>query len=95
MFHVGQRVVCVSKFAKQPFIINLPVKGCVYTIRSVVPSDDPHYSCGLLLDEIHNGMSPFCLVEWNFAGERFRPVKDTSIEVFRKLLAPMPEKADA
>lgn len=98
MFHVGQRVVCISdatsgasssEYLSRGYVF--PVTGCVYTIRFICPIKKNV----LLLEEIFNRPLPYRTSEPGFGFRHFRPVKDTSIEVFRKLLAPLPEKADA
>ena len=59
---------------------NSPVKGGVYTVVG---------RC------IHDGVDGYFLAEFpsdtTWAVDQFRPVRRTSIEVFRKLLAPTPE----
>jgi hypothetical protein len=93
MFHVGQRVVCVSA-PKRPIagLID-PVTGCVYTVRGIDPIRLPtERTYGIYLEEIHNSLHPIWEVEYSFYADRFRPVKDTSIEVFRSLLSPIPEE---
>ena len=97
MFHVGQRVVCIresvgtffDRMRRDGFIY--PSKGCVYTIRCIGPGNMEI----LLLEEIINRIPIGDRFEPGYHKKNFRPVKDTSIEVFRKLLAPMPEREDA
>ena len=79
-FHVGQQVVCVDDTDTA-----LVVKGCVYTVARVCGDGysvrRKEFGPGLKLIEASpaNGMDGFC-------ASRFRPVKQTSIEVFRQLL---------
>lgn len=95
MFRVGQRVYCVDaipSFDWHRIDVNWPVVGCVYTIRGIMISIRGN-AC-LLLEEVINERR-VCLegfVEPAFSGRRFRPVKDTSIEVFRALLTPIHER---
>ena len=91
MFYVGQRVVCVSSAPFVPFGCTSVYVGNVYTIRRVA---ETYGGLGIWVEEISNPSAP-CGEEWGFFAHRFRPVKDTSIEIFRKLLAPIPEKEDA
>lgn len=99
MFHVGQRVVCIRQCGhKVPAGCRDAVVGIVYTIRRVAFA--PSFSSGknvlgLWMEEVINPINPNSGCEFGFVADRFRPVKDTSIEVFRKLLAPMPEVEDA
>ena len=88
----------------RPFYDNAPKSGEVYTIRDIGPSflegtrwaflDTPKICVRLV--EIRNQIDPRLGVEWNFRASRFRPVverkRKTSIEVFRKLLAPSKER---
>jgi hypothetical protein len=69
---------------------NLPVKGCVYTIRDIIsqPSDPDLY---LLFEELRNPDCPILKQEFAFASRSFRPVKKTSIEDFQKLVSPTPK----
>ena len=97
MFHVGQRVVCIRGFDHIPqAAISIPSVGQVYTIRDVLLGTyyDGSRQYALVFQEFTNPPGPDGC-ECCFSPVCFRPVKDTSIEVFRKLLAPMPEKADA
>ena len=103
MFHVGQRVVCVDISGANDTGEGV-CEGLIYTISWVGVFHHPEIVEGpcvcVHLYEINrdlparNGVvisdSPF-----PYSARRFRPVKDTSIEVFRKLLAPLPEKEDA
>lgn len=94
LFFVGQRVVCIDDdWDHDDDCKNYPVKGCVYTIRGFGDSPDPGES--IFLEEIVN--PPYDYPQWgrwepSFLIERFRPVKNTSIEVFQSLLAPTPAR---
>ena len=102
MFYVGQRVVCVADphYSTEDGVTpNIPLVGEVYTVRQVGQFEfENGVDVAIWLEEIVNPVCEFedgdCC-EHGFWHARFRPVKDTSIEVFRKLLAPMPEREDA
>lgn len=97
MFHVGQRVACIAAPSRAavrlfPSSVVFPEVGCVYTIRAFVRGMSlSGVVTGLVFEEIVNPSAPTG-VEYNFAMRRFRPVKDTSIEIFRSLLSPIPEE---
>lgn len=96
-FHVGQRVAffgaadqsaieAIQRYSAQG--IAYPVKGCVYTVRKI-----GIYSPSIiLLEEIINPVLPGDDVEGGFHYRYFGPVKDTSIEIFRAMLSPIPEE---
>lgn len=90
-FGVGDQVVCVHNYAKQPDFF-CPEKGQVYTIREFTShGTEP----GLRLVEIVNPPIFHINVgvdEPAFKRRHFRPVRKTSIEVFTRLLAPTPER---
>ncbi|MDR6952319.1 hypothetical protein J2X65_001674 [Ancylobacter sp. 3268] len=69
---------CTDGFGNVVENINpAPVKGCVYTVREVYP----------FMGAIFIGLVEFSPDD-GFRARRFRPVRPTSIEVFRDLLAP-------
>jgi len=92
---IGQRVVCIAdNFGPEWTCDALPAKGQAYTVRAqgLWP-----YNLGLmpaiLLEEIHNherawesGITSEC---WFWAA-RFRPVAETDISIFTKMLSPEP-----
>jgi hypothetical protein len=91
---VGQKCVCIDD---KPHPLNWRGldglrKGEVYTIRRI--GFDVDGTFGIWLSEIirpHQDGAP----EWGelpFVATRFRPVKTTSIECFKALLAPVPTK---
>jgi hypothetical protein len=95
MFHVGQRVVAISNPSEKAMAywvgqgMRYPVIGCIYTIREL------GHSLGrpaVRLEEIINPPIHAKGYEPGFNAHRFRPVKDTSIEIFRSLLSPIPEE---
>lgn len=93
-WHVGQMVVCVDDTAALPppgvrygGTLGGLTKGCVYTIRgfAVHPAT---WEMGVYLQEIMRpraGLDPY---EPPFGLFRFRPVRKTSIDIFRALLTP-------
>lgn len=93
-FHVGQQVACIYNGPRK----NIPGAvyaqfGIVYTVRDI-------FTCPcsgalvLLLEEIVNPLTSDGL-EYGFRATAFRPVKPTSIEVFRRLLKPVNDKVSA
>jgi hypothetical protein len=96
-FYVGQRVVCVCvKFSREPVWRGngrvFPQLGSVYTIRSIREERD---LIGFCFAEIVNPPGNFGtrgFVEPAFDSRRFRPLRTTSIQVFRRLLVPASAK---
>lgn len=95
MFHVGQRVACISDwrdwppavdYARQGYVY--PEKGLVYTIRQIGPWNMEL----VLLEEIINPIPSGYSYEPGFRYWNFKPVEDTSIESLRSLLSPIPEE---
>jgi hypothetical protein len=92
MFYVGQQVVCIdTNYSREPTwraaVRRFPELYMVYTIRSIRFADP---LIGFCFEEIVHPPAHFSVgwVEPAFDSRRFRPVKKTSIEVFRKLLLP-------
>lgn len=100
MFHVGQKVVCINgDFSARKletirlFTTDLPLKGQVYTVVGVLEHDGiPALELAEFPPAPVEPIGDFVFV-WRM--DRFRPVKETSIEVFRSLLNPVPELEDA
>lgn len=95
-FEVGKQVVCVVDFTPLftkhfPAHFVYPVLKGIYTIRLVGMQNDwgsKKESLSIGLEGIFNIMNGTdCL----FHASTFRPVKDTSIECFTKLLKPIKE----
>ncbi len=91
-FHIGQVVVCVDARPHPTAgdIGEYPVEGGVYTIRSFSVGEN---ELGLRLEEIINPMFDFedeGLGEVAFLSYRFRPAKETSLEVFDAALKGLP-----
>src|SRR5437016_3073963 len=93
VFYVGQRVVCVCvKFSREPVwrgnVRVFPQLGSVYTIRSIREERDLIGFCFAEIVNPRGDFGPRGFVEPAFDSRRFRPVRTTSIEVFRRLLVP-------
>lgn len=90
-FRVGMLVVCVDDggFPSHAQRCALPVKGRIYTIRGIDPLDPELLS--VFVEEIVNPHRFYSqgFKEPSFHHRRFRPAKRTSIEIFRKLVAPI------
>ncbi len=94
-FHIGQVVVCVDarKHPTAGDVGEYPVEGGVYTIRSFSVGPD---EIGLRLAEIVNPILEFEvggiteMHEVAFLSYRFRPAKETSLEVFDAALKGLP-----
>lgn len=98
MFRIGQQVVCIDdKDWRNPGLIGspaaptTPVKGLVYTVRGFSPSD------AVYLEEIVCAPYPWNwgIGEGGWLRRRFRPVKETSIDIFTAMLAPKPQHVEA
>ena len=80
----------------------MPCEGNVYTVRAVLDARPYGFDCdALLLEEVVNPVMAHTTapvagavfeVEQFFLAWRFRPVRTTSIEVFEKLLEPVPQE---
>ena len=93
MFEVGQMVVSIEDFTgciNAPLHPRLPRKGEIFTVREIVPF--PDLVPGLCFEEIMSLANPDCGREQTFASKWFRPVRKTSIEELRKLVAPVPRQ---
>lgn len=94
-WHVGMKVVCVADDWEQvggPE--RLPIKGEVYTIRSIAPGPDGIY---VMLVEIVNEPMHYRqgLCEMDFHADAFRPVQRrvTDISIFTAMLNKQTEPA--
>lgn len=95
-FHIGQQVVCVSdQFSSdrrwRRTVRIFPLLRAIYTIREI-HVEGP--LMGLCFHEIVNPCTWFSAGygEPAFNSLNFRPVKQTNIEVFERLLAPADQK---
>jgi hypothetical protein len=90
MFIAGQQVVCVNA-QPVPELFNMDLgwlrERAVYTVHAVVLARDVfgRPDEGLLLREIDCDKRAYSAC-------RFRPVQDKKLDVFRRLLAPMPKQ---
>jgi hypothetical protein len=89
---VGQLVVCINDVFSpcaywRASVSAFPKLGRIYTIRSI---REAHGLIGLCFHEIVSSRRQFSegFVEPAFNSKNFRPVKQTSIEVFQRLLRP-------
>ena len=98
-FHIGQRVVCVNaRFSDRVPCERYPKRHAVYTVRAMVPRRAHGYDeDGLYLVEIVNARGRYRCpdgrrrrCEVAFRMSRFRPVRTTNIEVFTRMLEPVP-----
>jgi hypothetical protein len=97
-FHVGQQVVCVNdQFSQREdwraTVRSFPKLHGIYTIREIFEYEP---LIGFTFVEISNPCAHFSkgYHEPAFNSMNFRPVRKTSIDVLRKLLAPS-DLADA
>lgn len=81
----GQFVVCIYDGPWDPLPgETVPARGTVYTIRAAIWFPE-HQVTGVWLDEIHN--PPLRSgQEVTFWSECFRPLRDSSLDVFRQVL---------
>jgi hypothetical protein len=85
-FIVGQRVVCVDAEPRYRGATGL-TKGAVYTIAKIT---HPIWrQPGVLLEEV------LCRVRSGWWHDRFRPVNESRLDIFRKMLKDTPVKEDA
>jgi hypothetical protein len=98
-FRVGQRVVCIDASPNKRYGVAVPglKRGGIYIVRGI--DHKPGWEApgwGVHVEGIRV-MHPDVGCEWAMRPGRFRPVVDrpTSIEVFRKLLAPPKKPAKA
>lgn len=102
-WHIGQRVVCVrDDFKCIPCQIaggGVPHVGKTYTIRGFnlwSPQNDiVGTGCGFYLDEVINPLCHYADGVWremSFDQCAFRPVKETSIDIFEAMLKPISAK---
>lgn len=96
-FHVGQRVVCVDDIKANSKPSTILTKGRVYTVRRVISAWPYWPICkfqsgqGIWLQEITREVDRDGR-EHPFNAERFRPLDERRLDVFRRLLAPRPHE---
>ena len=78
-FVAGQRVVCICNSATRSGVITLEI-GRVYTVKSA-------HAPGVVLEEVAPP-APMIGYLWH----KFRPVNEARLDVFRRMLAPTPER---
>ena len=99
-FHIGQQVICVNdQFSTDPSwrerVRTFPRLNAIYTIRDIVEGVGRQRGLiGFCFYEIVNPVATSRLHEnerWEpaFNSKNFRPVKPTSIEIFKELLVPL------
>ena len=101
-FEVGQKVVCVDADGTNICDVQELEEGVVYTVSWIGPYLHPLWGLEevcLKLEEVSRKPLPgepddLLIIDMPFRATRFRPVKTTSIEVFKKLLTPIPETVD-
>jgi hypothetical protein len=93
LFHIGMKVICIDgNFKTRVHKENYPTEGFIYTIRDIVEAQNN--GIAFLLEEIINKPCFHILngirikVETPFKSERFKPVKETSIDCFKSMLGP-------
>ena len=87
MFEVGQMALCVDAQNRSGYFWpagGAPEAGRIYTVRSIVTSREGKPA--LHFDELRRSS------ELPYHAYRFRPVRKTSIEELRKLVAPVPRQ---
>src|SRR5262249_58566476 len=91
-FSIGQQVVCVNDvFSPNPYwrstVRAFPKLNGIYTIREIREAGDLR---GFCFYEILNPRAWFAVgyTEPAFNVKNFRPVRKTSIKIFRRMLAP-------
>ena len=91
MFHVGQLVVCVDDVPVPGYFSFMGglKKGKIYTIRGFA-THEHELVYGVYLEEIFRPILAGDTYEAPFYTTRFRPVAETSLDVFREMLAPVP-----
>ena len=89
----GSLVICVDDNWKPNYGESCPQKNWTYTIREIVFCRHERY----LLEEIKNPSHHYVcgFGEASFSAFRFRPVRDDSIDIFRKLAEPKDERVSA
>lgn len=94
-FEVGQRVVCIAdRPTNDDGLPNFVVKGHIYTIRGVGTFKGNH---GVWLEELANPKTKgsWGCRERGFGVGRFRPVNESRLDIFRKLLVEPPKETVA
>jgi hypothetical protein len=102
MFFVGQRVVCVNARRWPRGLVRfatLPKEGTIYTVRALLP--ESAFPKGTFVGPAEDALHLFEIAnpvrriggrkfELAFRVSRFRPVRTTNIDVFLRMLEPVP-----
>lgn len=98
-FYPGQHVVCVDdteQSSPQSVGIKPVIKGTVYTVRDFLNATPWGGDLGVRLGEIINPLHPKWGCEYGYLISRFRPLKDSRLDVFRQhLVSPPKERIEA
>ena len=82
-FQNGDEVICIDA-SPRPDPVPLR-KGALYTVATIAVDDAGAIGVGLVEVEPVKGFS-------HFYADRFRPVRDMNIDVFRRMLTPLDER---
>jgi hypothetical protein len=99
---VGKQVVCImDEWNHEDYLaighkISYPLKDQILTVRDILPPDEREPRFGLRFHEIRNSLITFDHItdEPAFVSCYFRPVRDTSIECFTKILVDLPKEVE-
>lgn len=98
-YQVGRRVVCITEYT--PYVATIcsavPVKGRVYTIRSLEMGNNQtgELVLGLQFEEFESyRIGDFADIggTWHFRAVDFRPLDENRLDQFRLFLAPAPKE---
>jgi hypothetical protein len=94
-FQIGQHVICICdqwshEPTWRPAVHTFPKLRGIYTIRDIC---DREGVIRLMFEEIWHKPAMFCVgpAEPAFNAKRFRPLKKSNIEIFKKMLEPEPK----
>ncbi len=105
IFRIGQRIVCIDASPNKGGGLfptwagtRLIETGRIYTIRRMFNARPfGHDDVAILLEEVRNRPRPYTCArgytvrcEQFWLGFRFRPLRTTSIEIFTRMLEPVP-----
>jgi hypothetical protein len=105
MFRIGMKVVCVNDEWKDAngieipgiYLVYMPIKNCVYTIRGIVPNLFLDGSAGLTFKEIAPITGPNISGGEEYSARCFRPVieRKPDISCFVRILDKVNSKQSA
>lgn len=93
--HIGQRIVALATWKARPNLQHLPQRGRVYTVRAITYHEAD--GVGVFLQEfvndpyVHGGL----MQEPTYDADHFKPVDESRLDEFRKLLVNIPRTVDA